>query len=124
MEVKDYRSVDENFVADSIVVEQNRAWLQFANIQQKFGEVISDTQLYTIYTYMYMYVYIQDALLRLSTQFLLFSTAFNVSIKTVQVTVKREQIYQKITNFGGAFTGSVSHLLKQLPQDLQDHVYK
>lgn len=41
LEIKDHRSVDENFVADSIVVEQNRAWLQFANIQQKFGKVIS-----------------------------------------------------------------------------------
>lgn len=60
----------------------------------------------------------------LNQAYLIFSSAFNVSIKTVQLKVNREQIYQKITNFGGAFTGSVSHILKQLPQDLQDHVYK
>ncbi|XP_064550259.1 lysosomal acid glucosylceramidase [Drosophila montana] len=86
LEVQDHRWIDENFVADSIIVEQNKAWLQFANVPQRF--------------------------------------AFNVSIKTVQLTVKREQRYQKITNFGGAFTGSVSHILKQLPVDLQDHVYR
>ncbi|XP_001994836.2 lysosomal acid glucosylceramidase [Drosophila grimshawi] len=85
-EVQDYQSVDENFVADSIVVEQNKAWLQLANIPQRF--------------------------------------AFNVSIKTVQLTVKREQRFQKITNFGGAFTGSVSHIIQQLPTDLQDHIYR
>ncbi|KAH8419179.1 hypothetical protein KR222_009248, partial [Zaprionus bogoriensis] len=86
LDVPDRQSFDDNFVADSIVVEQNRAWLQLANIPQRF--------------------------------------AFNVSVKTVKLTVNREQTYQTITNFGGAFTGSVSHILHQLPKELQDHVYK
>lgn len=62
--------------------------------------------------------------LRVSPNLLLYSLAINVSIKTVQLTVQREKRYQKITNFGGAFTGSVSHILQQLPKALQDHVYR
>ncbi|XP_023035479.1 lysosomal acid glucosylceramidase [Drosophila willistoni] len=42
----------------------------------------------------------------------------------IKVSVKREQRYQNITNFGGAFTGSVSHILQKLPTELQDHVYR
>ncbi|XP_062124078.1 LOW QUALITY PROTEIN: lysosomal acid glucosylceramidase [Drosophila sulfurigaster albostrigata] len=86
IEVQDRQFIDENFVADAIVVEDNRAWLQFSKIPQQF--------------------------------------VLNARIKTVQLTVKREQRYQKITNFGGAFTGSVSHILQQLPTELQDHVYR
>ncbi|KAM8704289.1 hypothetical protein ACLKA7_008829 [Drosophila subpalustris] len=86
LEVQDRQSIDENFKADSIVVEENRAWLQFANIPQKF--------------------------------------VLNANIKTVQLTVDRDKRYQSITNFGGAFTGSVSHILQQLPEELQDHIYK
>ncbi|EDW15439.1 uncharacterized protein Dmoj_GI22783 [Drosophila mojavensis] len=86
LEVKDHQWIDNNFVADAVVVEQNKVWLQFANVPQRF--------------------------------------AINVNIKTVQLTVQREKRYQKITNFGGAFTGSVSHILQQLPKALQDHVYR
>ncbi|XP_017959153.1 lysosomal acid glucosylceramidase isoform X2 [Drosophila navojoa] len=86
LEVQDHQWIDNNFVADAVVVEQNKVWLQFANVPQRF--------------------------------------AINVTIKTVQLTVQREKRYQKITNFGGAFTGSVSHILQQLPKALQDHVYR
>ncbi|XP_022209409.2 lysosomal acid glucosylceramidase [Drosophila obscura] len=48
----------------------------------------------------------------------------NASVKTVRVSVERELRYQNVSIFGGAFTGTVSHLLQQLPPGLQDHVYK
>ncbi|XP_039964293.1 lysosomal acid glucosylceramidase-like [Bactrocera tryoni] len=42
----------------------------------------------------------------------------------LKLRVNRSVEYQKITGFGGAFTGTVSHLLGQLDQKLQDHIYK
>ncbi|XP_054742491.1 lysosomal acid glucosylceramidase-like isoform X1 [Anastrepha obliqua] len=46
------------------------------------------------------------------------------SSSSLKLQVNRSIEYQKITGFGGAFTGSVSYLLGQLGQDLQDHIYK
>ncbi|KAH8385724.1 hypothetical protein KR200_011617 [Drosophila serrata] len=84
--VQDKQSIDENFKAEAIVVDQGRAWLQLANIPQRLF--------------------------------------INSSVRTLRVFVNREKRFQKVSNFGGAFTGTVSYLLKQLPQELQDHVYK
>ncbi|XP_030370702.1 lysosomal acid glucosylceramidase [Scaptodrosophila lebanonensis] len=84
--IEDERSTAKSFIAEAIIVEQNRAWLQLAT---------------------------RPALL-----------ALNGSVKTVKISVDRSKHYQEISNFGGALTGSVSHILKQLPTDLQDHIYK
>ncbi|XP_016977956.1 lysosomal acid glucosylceramidase [Drosophila rhopaloa] len=48
----------------------------------------------------------------------------NASTSTVRISVKRDVQFQNVTIFGGALTGSVSHLLNLLPEELQDHVYK
>lgn len=37
LEVQDQQWIDSNFVTDTLVVEQNKVWLQFANISQRFG---------------------------------------------------------------------------------------
>ncbi|XP_067626974.1 lysosomal acid glucosylceramidase-like [Eurosta solidaginis] len=42
----------------------------------------------------------------------------------IKLSIDRSVEYQKITGFGGAFTGTVSHLLGILDQQLQDHIYK
>ncbi|XP_017480968.1 PREDICTED: glucosylceramidase-like [Rhagoletis zephyria] len=44
--------------------------------------------------------------------------------RSVKIKVDREKRFQNITGFGGSFTGSVSYLLENLPQELQDHLYK
>ncbi|XP_067617065.1 lysosomal acid glucosylceramidase-like [Eurosta solidaginis] len=44
--------------------------------------------------------------------------------RRVSIHVDREKIRQKITGFGGSFTGAVRYILENLPQKLQDHVYK
>lgn len=41
-----------------------------------------------------------------------------------KVTVDRERKYQKIFGFGGAFTGTVSYLLSQLPETVQNFLYR
>ncbi|KAH8278992.1 hypothetical protein KR018_012131, partial [Drosophila ironensis] len=84
--IEDQQSTDENFKAEAIVVDQNRAWVQLANITPR--------------------LFIKS------------------SVRTVKVSVKREQRFQNVSIFGGAFTGTVSHLLQQLPQELQDHIYR
>ncbi|XP_017091564.2 lysosomal acid glucosylceramidase [Drosophila bipectinata] len=84
--VEDQQFTDENFKADAIVVDENRAWLQLSNISQRLF--------------------------------------INSAVKTARISVKREQRFQNVSVFGGAFTGTVSHLLKKLPKDLQDHVYR
>ncbi|XP_043654207.1 lysosomal acid glucosylceramidase [Drosophila teissieri] len=84
--IDDKQFTDENFKADAIVVDQERAWLQLANIPQ--------------------------------------SLFINASIRTYRISVKREQRFQNVSIFGGAFTGTVSYLLNELPAELQDHVYR
>ncbi|XP_070073172.1 putative glucosylceramidase 4 [Drosophila takahashii] len=48
----------------------------------------------------------------------------NASTRTFRISVRREQQFQNVSIFGGAFTGTVSHLIKELPEELQDHVYR
>lgn len=50
------------------------------------------------------------------------STAFPALKATV--TVNRNLEFQKIVGFGGAITGTVTHLLNQLPLSLVDFVLK
>lgn len=45
-------------------------------------------------------------------------------VDEVNVTINQEKSYQKIVGFGGAFTGSVSHNLKLIKEELQTHVYR
>lgn len=40
------------------------------------------------------------------------------------VTVNRNRTYQKNIGFGGAFTGSVSHIIEMLPKTLQNYIFK
>lgn len=40
------------------------------------------------------------------------------------VTVNEQSKFQTIVGFGGAHTGAVTYLLKQLPQSLQDFIYE
>ncbi|XP_070073173.1 lysosomal acid glucosylceramidase [Drosophila takahashii] len=49
---------------------------------------------------------------------------FNTNTKTLRISVRREQQFQNISIFGGALTGAVSYLLKDLPEELQDHKYR
>lgn len=41
-----------------------------------------------------------------------------------KITVNEYTKHQTIVGFGGAHTGSVTFLLQQLPQSLQDHIYE
>jgi glucosylceramidase len=41
----------------------------------------------------------------------------------VNVALDRNEKFQKIIGFGGAFTGAVSYNLKQLSKEVQDHIY-
>lgn len=40
-----------------------------------------------------------------------------------KITVNEFRKYQTIVGFGGTYTGSVTYLLQQLQQSLQDHIY-
>ncbi|XP_017480969.1 PREDICTED: glucosylceramidase [Rhagoletis zephyria] len=51
-------------------------------------------------------------------------TSNKAATRSVKIKVDREKRFQNITGFGGSFTGSVSYLLENLPQELQDHLYK
>ncbi|XP_070498243.1 lysosomal acid glucosylceramidase-like [Chironomus tepperi] len=42
----------------------------------------------------------------------------------VNIMVNRSNKFQKVIGFGGAFTGSVSYNLKQLPKEVQEHIYQ
>lgn len=44
--------------------------------------------------------------------------------RTANVKVRRENEYQTVCGFGGAFTGSVSHILDALSLELRKHVYR
>lgn len=44
--------------------------------------------------------------------------------RTSKIFIDRREKYQTIEGFGGAFTGSVAHILDQIPENLQNHVYK
>ncbi|KAG4067248.1 hypothetical protein HA402_000239 [Bradysia odoriphaga] len=43
---------------------------------------------------------------------------------SADITVNRNNTYQTNLGFGGAFTGSVSHIIDLLPKSLQNHIYK
>uniref|UniRef100_A0A0A1XGL7 Glucosylceramidase n=1 Tax=Zeugodacus cucurbitae TaxID=28588 RepID=A0A0A1XGL7_ZEUCU len=55
---------------------------------------------------------------------LLLDTTDRLTSRSLKLRVNRSVEYQKIAGFGGAFTGTVSHLLGLLDQKLQDHIYK
>ncbi|XP_055381406.1 lysosomal acid glucosylceramidase [Condylostylus longicornis] len=40
------------------------------------------------------------------------------------IKINRNVSYQKIVGFGGSFTGAVSHNLDQLPEEIQNHVFR
>jgi glucosylceramidase len=42
----------------------------------------------------------------------------------VNIEVNRTEKFQEVIGFGGAFTGSVSYLLKLMSKELQDHIFK
>lgn len=46
------------------------------------------------------------------------------NIVAAKITVDEETKFQTIIGFGGSHTGTVTYLLKQLPQTLQDFVYE
>lgn len=43
---------------------------------------------------------------------------------TIKLTINREKQYQKIVGFGGAFTGTVSYLLSEMPTSLRHAFYR
>ncbi|XP_011192894.2 lysosomal acid glucosylceramidase [Zeugodacus cucurbitae] len=51
-------------------------------------------------------------------------SVFGKATRKVTIQVDRETRFQKITGFGGSFTGAVSYILENLSQDIQDHIYK
>nr|XP_036224061.1 lysosomal acid glucosylceramidase [Bactrocera oleae] len=57
-------------------------------------------------------------------QLLIDTSERSTSRFTPKLRVNRSVEYQKVTGFGGAFTGTVSLLLELLDQKLQDHIYK
>lgn len=60
-----------------------------------------------------------------SAPFLVRKGLFNASAKseTTHIEVQRNKEYQKMYGFGGALTGSVSHILEKLPDSLRQHIY-
>ncbi|XP_073820115.1 lysosomal acid glucosylceramidase-like [Musca autumnalis] len=53
-----------------------------------------------------------------------FSLPIRLAKSSASITINRNKTYQKITGFGGAFTGTVAYLLDKLKPELQDHLYK
>lgn len=51
-------------------------------------------------------------------------SSFQSYQRTSSIFIDRREKYQHVIGFGGAFTGSVAHILDQVPEKLQNHVYK
>lgn len=64
-----------------------------------------------------------DPLVILSVRGNPFSSFLNYQ-RTSSIFIDRRIKYQKVIGFGGAFTGSVTYILDQIPGKLQNHVYK